>query len=282
MADTAYVDRSTQAAPKNYTLAASQLLAVKAIRASLDGTGAGTAFLPALQMVAPDGTVMWTSVPASTIAAGGSADATWFPNVGGQVGGSSVLPIQPAFSGNTIVPSAIIVGTRATQPAPASFGSAGAHVGFRTIITKTGTLHDLAVYCGSPAAGSVEVAILSTNTPTRQILYKTGFVAIAAGSAWQIIGDPALPVTLGDQYDIAFCSSASQKVLWFGGLVGSGSTDAQSGQLPDNFIPAPLGAPPKLTWSDVTSPRPYGATTTVDEASLSGQVGVPLVIGRIV
>lgn len=82
MADVAIVSRATVAAPKDYTLAAGEELALKAVRASVDGSGAGGSFLPALQLVAPDGTVMWTACdPANVFAAGASADVTWFPGV---------------------------------------------------------------------------------------------------------------------------------------------------------------------------------------------------------
>lgn len=81
MADVAIVSRTTESAPKSYTLTQGQELAVKAVRAVVDGSSATQGFLPALQLVAPDGTVMWTAVPLSQIAAAGSADCSWFPDV---------------------------------------------------------------------------------------------------------------------------------------------------------------------------------------------------------
>jgi hypothetical protein len=270
------------AAPLDYVVPAASAIVPLVVTASFNGAAAASAYVPEVQVIDPSGRVVVRCPLANSIAAGGSADVSWFPRVGSQVGGSSTLPINPALSGNVIVPTSIVIGTRSVQPAPAAFGSGVSHTGFRTIITRAGVLHDLAIYVGT-AAGSVEIGILSTDTPTRKILYKTGYVAVPTSHAWQIVGDPALPVQVGEMYDISIAlSSSSCLVFWIGGLVNSGSTDAQSGILPANFVPAPLGAPPKLTWTDVVSPRPYGATTTVDEASLTGQVGVPLVIGRIV
>lgn len=89
MADAAYVDSSVQAAPKAYTLAQSQELQVKAFRAAIDGSAAQGAFLPTLQLIAPSGAVMWESAPTTPVAAGGSADCSWFPGGDLETGGSS-------------------------------------------------------------------------------------------------------------------------------------------------------------------------------------------------
>lgn len=82
MADVAIVNPATATAPKDYRLQLNQLLAIKAVKASFDGTGAAASYLPCLQLLAPDGTVMWDAVPALTTAAGASVDATWFPHIG--------------------------------------------------------------------------------------------------------------------------------------------------------------------------------------------------------
>src|SRR5215471_8994777 len=203
MPDDALVNLTTTTAPKDYTLSGTQELQLKAVRAAIDGSAAASSFMPCLQLLAPDGTVMFDCVSPTTIAAGGSADVSWFPRVGsGGVTSSTVLPINPAFSGNTIVPTACVVCVRSVQPAPATFGAGIEHDGFRTIITKTGILHDLSVYVGN-GAGNIEVAILDTNTPTRTILYKTGYVAVPGSDQWFTVGDPGLSVTVGDQYDIS-------------------------------------------------------------------------------
>lgn len=280
--DVAILAAGTASSPLDYDVPNAQEIIPLAVTATVNGTGAAGAFIPTLEIIGAGGVVIARCPLGSTIAAGASVDASWFPHVGSVVSGTSTLPINPAFSGNTIVPTALIVGTRATQPAPAAFGAGTIHTGYRTIITRAGTLHDLGVYIGT-GGNSVEVAILSTDTPTRQILYKTGYVATPNSHTWQIIGDPNLAVQVGEQYDIAVSTSGTTVTLmWFGGLVNSGATDAASGILPASFVPAPLGAPPKLVWQDSTSPRPYGGTTTVAEASLTGQVGCPIVIGRIV
>lgn len=82
MADAAIVSRAIVAAPKDYTLGANEELSLKAVRALIDGSGAAGPFLPVLQIVAPDGTVMWQGFPFSSLAAGVSADVSWFPGLG--------------------------------------------------------------------------------------------------------------------------------------------------------------------------------------------------------
>lgn len=87
MPDAPIVDTSVEAAPKDYGFSGQTNLLLKSVRASIDGNGAATAFVPALQLLAPDGTVMWSGVSETEVAAGGSADVSWFP--GGGLGGGA-------------------------------------------------------------------------------------------------------------------------------------------------------------------------------------------------
>jgi hypothetical protein len=77
----------TATAPKDYTLSGTQELALKTVRALIDGSGAATAFLPTLQLLDPNGHVMWEGATSDTVAAGASADVSWFPGLG--AGGAS-------------------------------------------------------------------------------------------------------------------------------------------------------------------------------------------------
>lgn len=58
------------------------------VRATLDGSAVGTSFYATVQIVAPSGRIMGSAIT-SVIAAGASADVTWFPRVGG---GSTFTP----------------------------------------------------------------------------------------------------------------------------------------------------------------------------------------------
>jgi hypothetical protein len=268
------------AVPLNYQVPQSGELVPLMVRATVDGTAAASAFYAAVQIIAPSGRVMGTAI-SDSIAAGASADVTWFPRVGGTtVSGTSTLPINPALSGNVILPLSILLGTRAVQPAGASFvGNGHNHLGMRVTMTRTGTLHDLAIYV-TTAAGSAEVAIIDTTTPTRNIVYKSGLVAVPTSHAWQVVADPALPVTVGDQYDFVYGNGSACSVMWMGGLVNT-ALEAASGQLPAGFMPVTGGAPPKITWADAVSPLPYAAQTTVAEANLTPQQNCPLIWARI-
>lgn len=89
MPDLPIVIPDTAVAPKDYTLSGTQELALKTVRALIDGSGAATAFLPTLQLLDPNGHVMWEGATTSTVAAGGSADVSWFPGLGGSGSGTA-------------------------------------------------------------------------------------------------------------------------------------------------------------------------------------------------
>lgn len=88
MPDVAIVDRAVTAAPKDYLIPAGQEIRLRAARASFDATGASDVVYPALQLIAPDGTVMWTAQTSGYVAVGGSADASWFPGLAGGASGA--------------------------------------------------------------------------------------------------------------------------------------------------------------------------------------------------
>lgn len=81
MADVALVSRAIAPAPKDYTVPGSQEFFLKAVRARVDGTAASSPFLVVLEMLSPDGTVMWDAPTTTTVAAGASVSVSWFPDV---------------------------------------------------------------------------------------------------------------------------------------------------------------------------------------------------------
>ena len=88
MADISILDSSTAAAPKSYTVKGAQEIILRSVTGSYDGTGAAGSYIPAVQILDPAGFVVGTFVANTTLAAGASADVSWFPSVGGG-GGSS-------------------------------------------------------------------------------------------------------------------------------------------------------------------------------------------------
>ena len=87
MADVAILNPSVEAVPDGYVVPGAQEILIRAVSASVDGSGAGSAFLPCLQLVSPSGQVMWTAPTPTSVAAGGSADVSWFPRVSSPAGG---------------------------------------------------------------------------------------------------------------------------------------------------------------------------------------------------
>lgn len=84
MADVAVVDTSAGAAPKAYKVPGAQEILPKSVTATFDCSSAAATVMPALQLIAPSGQLMGTYCNTSiTIAAGGSADVSWFPGLGG-------------------------------------------------------------------------------------------------------------------------------------------------------------------------------------------------------
>ena len=67
---------ATTSAPLDYKLPGAQEIVVRSVLCSIDGSGAGANFLPVLQILAPDGTVVGTYTGVQ-VTAGASADVNW-------------------------------------------------------------------------------------------------------------------------------------------------------------------------------------------------------------
>jgi hypothetical protein len=98
----------TEPAPLDYTIPGAQQIEIIAARASFDGTGAAGSFVPTLRIIAPDGQEV-AACPVSTLAAGVSADVSWFPRVAVQAsspGGFTIVTgtVQPY---GVVVPTSV-------------------------------------------------------------------------------------------------------------------------------------------------------------------------------
>lgn len=122
MADVAVVDTSAGAAPKAYKVPGAQEILPKSVTATFDCSGAAATVMPALQLIAPSGQVMGTFCdPSVTIAAGGSADVSWFPglkSVPTAAGGFAALSY--AHTNLTATSTACPAGSNTELPAPVS------------------------------------------------------------------------------------------------------------------------------------------------------------------
>lgn len=93
--------------PLDYVVPQSGELLPLTVRATIDGSGAAVAFYATVQVLAPSGRIMGSYI-SSAIAAGGSADVTWFPHVGGQTGGvtpTGTVSWASLFDNNIPVPA---------------------------------------------------------------------------------------------------------------------------------------------------------------------------------
>lgn len=94
MGDVAIKQAQVAGTPAGYTVPGAQEIVIKSVKASFDGTSATTPFLPLLQIVDPGGTVMVECAAESAVAAGGTADVSWFPGLGGGGGGGGGITGQ--------------------------------------------------------------------------------------------------------------------------------------------------------------------------------------------
>lgn len=81
MPDVTLAAKATQPAPLDYPIPAAAELILKCLTADFDGSGAAGSFVPCVQILLPNNVVMGTFELGQTIAAGVSADVSWFPGV---------------------------------------------------------------------------------------------------------------------------------------------------------------------------------------------------------
>ena len=171
-------------------------------------------------------------------------------------------------------------GLVATQPPEllTSVGAPSANLitAGRVTIPKAGTLHDLAVFIGT-SSGNLRVGIYDCGVATPNVatrLYDSGSIAMPA-AGWQIIGDPALAVTAGQQLDlVASIDNAVARI----GQGFAGPNVGSMGTLPANFIPS--SAAPKMYWT--RDPGSFTLPATVTDGQKASMVVPPLlVIGRV-
>lgn len=81
MADVSIRAAAVAAVPRDYTIPGAQELLPKMVSATMDGTSAASSWFPCLEIVDPGGNVMGTNIATSSIAAGASADVSWFPKL---------------------------------------------------------------------------------------------------------------------------------------------------------------------------------------------------------
>lgn len=73
----------TAATPATFTIPGNGQIRPKAVFASFDGTAAATPFLPALKVISDGGQTVGIYATSNQVAAGGSADVSWFRGLAG-------------------------------------------------------------------------------------------------------------------------------------------------------------------------------------------------------
>ena len=95
--DTVIYQSATSAAPKTYTISQSQQIIPLVITATIDGTSAAGPFLCTVELVSDAGVVMARCPCFTSIAAGGSAEVSWFRLKNGATSASSTLTAYEAL-----------------------------------------------------------------------------------------------------------------------------------------------------------------------------------------
>jgi hypothetical protein len=155
MANVALVAPAVQNAGAGYTVPGSQEIILRNISASINGASAAGNFVPAVQLVSPSGVVMGTFPIATTLAAGASADVSWFPGV--TVQNSSGL--GPAYQ--------TVYDLTLTSPA-ATFDTTGTNIGGGNILEIWAYLRSDRVGVG---AGSTSITFNNDSSAIYQYVW---------------------------------------------------------------------------------------------------------------
>ena len=122
----------TAGAPAQWRVPGNGQIRPKAVYATFDGTGAAVAFLPILEVFSDGGELIGRYKANSTVAAGGSADVSWFPHVAEPAAptpGGAALPwmFYEDFSNRTI-PSGGGLVTISMDPTSGTFDTSDATI----------------------------------------------------------------------------------------------------------------------------------------------------------
>lgn len=144
--------------------------------------------------------------------------------------------------------------------------------GGRVIVPCDGTLHDIAIGVVTQS-GNISVAIYDTGDTTPAVytrLWTSGAVACPAGGL-QIVADPALAVTAGQQLVFFLTADNGTATFWRNNV-------AAANDLPAGYLKTTGGVSPRL-FVGATTVHP--APTTIADASLTSSQVVMLIMARI-
>jgi hypothetical protein len=110
--DSALLVAGSGAAPLSYEVPNAQEIVTLAARAVVDGSGAASAFLPVVQIISDGGIVLAEAFTDASVAAGASAQVSWFPGVAAAAAASSSAVEEVAYFEWNGGSSGAIPGTR--------------------------------------------------------------------------------------------------------------------------------------------------------------------------
>lgn len=182
MADIALLAPGVAAAPEGYQIPGAQEIIVKAVTATYDGTDAAGDFVPTLQVIAPNGTILASCPTSTALVAGASADVSWFPRSGVSSGGggSGITGIESVDGSVTVTdPTGPITDLSVNFPPPPVVNASSQMV-TGGLVAGAGSQNDVSWSGGG--------SILDLTTPTNPTLIATGAYLIGVQMAVNIGG----------------------------------------------------------------------------------------------
>lgn len=259
------------------------------VRASIDGSGAAVPFYAVVQVISPSGRVMGSYITTS-IAAGASADVTWFPGV--RLSGGTSTPNLNVYHGGVLIGtepgvdivdsssvswtvtdvpasgwvllSAAATGTSTTGQAPGSYTWTN---------PGTGTVNVICVGAGGGGGGGNNTGAAGGGGGGGCVNIWSGNAALLPGTVGYTVGaGGAGAATDGDGGNGGSSFFGSPAIVFAGGGGGGGGTGAgtnagKGGGGGGSISSASLSSP--------GSPFPVGNTnTTTDSTGYQGAWGV--------
>ena len=138
-------------APATFRIPGNGQIRPKAVFATFDGTGASAAFLPALKVISDGGETVGVYPTSSSVAAGASADVSWFPRLAAAAT-ASTGGVTPVVAYGILAPSTV-PNVAAGGTAFVSFGTANTSDATKLAWQSFGGNPNVNVTCIAPAKG---------------------------------------------------------------------------------------------------------------------------------
>jgi hypothetical protein len=225
------------AVPLDYTVPQSGELLPLMVRATLDGTSAASPFYACVQVIAPSGRVMGTAISES-IAAGASADVTWFPGaefLEGTTGQTVGVTTETVFYDTVNAATPLTMSTTLT-----------AGVSYVLIVEGTYSLWNSTLGTGTPEANAQFPGSGAGRVSTQVGQDADTNFAVKTGSGQSIGHNSLLTFSLDNGSTYSHIEP-----------VGGPFAAPQSGHL-YRYELVGQGHPPKITLNDINPPDNYG------------------------